>query len=101
MINQNYEYLLYVWERKPEEISDLCLRYWKRHVVSAHSIPRIGEAIVCSGFDAYNRFRIFEVRHTVKGGLAELVMDGMSELRPANVPDGQEGLVQVYGYRED
>jgi len=100
MQNQQYEYILNVWTEKPEDISNVPDGYWRAHITEAPRIPEIGEAIESSSFDAFTRYRVFDVRHSIGGGLSELVIEGRSELKESKTPEGTEGLVRVLAYVE-
>ncbi len=101
MVEGNIEYILRVWKQKPENLEHLSNEFWQAHVKEAYSIPEIGQAIEsCSGLDDYSRYRVFDVRHTIGGALAELVTEGRSELKETRTPKGNNGLVHVLAYRE-
>ncbi|HLD72536.1 MAG TPA: hypothetical protein VJA23_03040 [Candidatus Nanoarchaeia archaeon] len=95
------EYILQVWKEKPINLLSPSNQYWSAHVTNAHRIPCIGECLdSSSGFDDYNRFRVFDVRHNIGGGLAELVTEGKGTLKHTSTPERGQGLLLVLAYLE-
>jgi hypothetical protein len=99
----DFEYILHVWEKEPEDKSKLPSNYWRAHIKNAPYVPVIGQALESSSGapDDYNRFRVFEVRDKIGGSLGELVTEGMSKLKSMQTPEGKNGLTLVLAYRED
>ena len=99
-MNGDIEYILQVWREIPEDSKYSPVDCWEAHVQNAPAIPKIGEAIDSSGFDAFSRYRIFDVRHQIGGALAELTTESRSKLKTTTVPEGNEGLIHVLAYQE-
>jgi len=102
MTNRELEYMLEVWEKKPNEpLQFLSNRHWRAHVTNAYAIPRIGELIFSEdGLELDAKYRVFDVRHDISPRLSSLIVQGREEVKKVVVPEGERGLVHVLAYLE-
>ncbi len=96
--DQKFEYRLRVWRSKDEVSDHYGNHHWDVHITNASHIPRIGEAFESTGFDAFRKYRVFDVIQEIGPVLSEPVLVNVGKLRNARISDEQKGLVWILAH---